>query len=199
VIDEAARFDKLAPAYDLSILPAELAIGRRRKRLLQRAHGDVLEIGIGTGRTLRFYPSDSRISGVDVSGEMLERARRRAAKLGRAVELRKMPADTLEFGDASFDAVVSSLVFCSVEAADRALREIRRVLRPGGELLMVEHIRPQGWLGRLFDWLDPWFYRQSCHVNRRTPEYVSAAGFDIVDEERWLRGVFASVRAIPKP
>ena len=195
VIDESARFDKLAPVYDLSILPVEMVVRRRRARLLEHAHGDVLEIGVGTGRTLRFYPRDSRITGIDVSREMLERARIRVARLGRAADLQLMPAGQLTFADASFDVVVSSLVFCSVEAADLAMQEIRRVVRPGGKLLMTEHIRPSGWLGRLFDRLDPWFYRQSCHLNRRTPERVRAAGFEVTEEHRWLWGIFATLRA----
>ena len=196
VIDEATRFDKLAPTYDLSILPAELVVRGWRAELLRRAHGEVLEIGIGTGRALRCYPPDARITGIDVSREMLSRARSRAARLGRAVDLRVMSAGELRFPDASFDAVVCSLVFCAIEATDRALHEIGRVLRPGGELLMVEHIRPGGRLGRLFDWLDPWFYRQSCHLNRRTPERVRTAGFEIVEEHRRLWGIFAGLRAL---
>jgi len=129
---------------------------------------------------------------------MLERARRRARRLRMDVDLRVMPAEQLEFSDGSFDTVVSSLVFCSVTDPARALAEIRRVLRPEGQLLMVEHVRPLGHrLGRLFDRLDPWWYRRSCHLARRTPDAVCNAGFEVLEEERWLKGVFASIQAIP--
>jgi phosphatidylethanolamine/phosphatidyl-N-methylethanolamine N-methyltransferase len=194
-IDETARFDRQAPYYDLSILPVEWVINRRRRRLLAHARGDVLEIGVGTGRTLSLYPPECRLTGVEPSEKMLERGRRRAARLGRPIDLRLMSVESLEFPADSFDTVASSLVFCSVEEPARALAEIRRVLRPGGQLLMIEHIRARDWLGRLFDRLDPWFYQQSCHLNRRTPEDVRAAGFEVVADERWLFGAFASLRA----
>ena len=194
-IDEAARFDRLAPWYDLSIKPAELAINRRRRELLAQARGDVLELGVGTGQTLRLYPPDCRLTGIDPSQKMLERARHKAQRLGRQVDLRPMSAEALDFPAASFDTVVSSLVFCSVDDPSRALAEARRVLRPGGQLLMIEHIRPHGRLGHAFDRVDPWFYQQSCHLNRRTPDYVREAGFELAAEEGWLFGIFSAVQA----
>ena len=170
LIDEAARFDRMAPFYDLSIAPVELVIQRRRRQLPAQAHGDVLELGVGTGRSLRLYPLDCRLTGIDPSQRMLDRARRKAVRLGRHVDLRLMSAESLDFPDAAFDTIVSSLVFCSVDDPSRALTEAHRVLRPGGQLLMIEHVRPPGRLGRLFDRMDPWFYQQSCHLNhvRRT-------------------------------
>ncbi|MHB8621419.1 MAG: class I SAM-dependent methyltransferase [Chloroflexota bacterium] len=195
-IDEASRFDELARWYDMAIAPAEWLIQRRRKELLAKAQGDVLEVGIGTGRTLPFYPPGCRVTGVDTSGKMLERACRRARWLGMAVDLRLMPAEQVDFAGGSFDTVVSSLVFCSVSDPQRALAELRRVLRPAGQLLMVEHVRPNSrLLGRLFDRLDAWWYRRSCHLARRTPDAVRTAGFSVVEEQRWLRGVFAIIRA----
>jgi len=198
IADEAQRFDELARWYDVAIAPAEWLIHRRRKQLLARAHGDVLEVGIGTGRTLAFYPPGCRVTGIDPSREMLERARRRARRLKVQVDLRLMAAEQLEFAEDSFDTVVSSLVFCSVIDPDRALAEIGRVLRPQGQLLMIEHVRPDTHrLGRLFDRLDPWWYRRSCHLARRTPDAVGKAGFEVLEEERWLKSVFVALRATP--
>src|SRR5712692_7286052 len=194
-IDEAARFDRLAPWYDLSIKPAELVIYRRRRELLAQARGDILELGVGTGQTLRLYPPGCRLTGIDPSEKMLERARRKARRMGRKADLRLRSAEALDFPTAAFDTVVSSLVFCSVDDPSRALAEAHRVLRPGGQMLMIEHIRPPGRYGRLFDRLDPWFYQQSCHLNRSTPEDVRKAGFELVSDERWLFGAFAAVRA----
>jgi phosphatidylethanolamine/phosphatidyl-N-methylethanolamine N-methyltransferase len=158
----------------------------------------VLEAGIGTGRTLALYPPGCRITGIDPSARMLERARRRAGRLHLNVDLRQMAAEQLDFADASFDTVSTSLTFCSVADPSGALAEMRRVLRPDGQLLMVEHVRPSAQrLGRLFDRLDPWWYERSCHLARRTPDDVRAAGFHVLDEQRWFKGVFAAIRAQP--
>jgi ubiquinone/menaquinone biosynthesis C-methylase UbiE len=194
-IDEAARFDRLARWYDFCIKPAEWLISRHRRELLAKAHGEVLEVGVGTGKTLHLYPPHCRLTGIDPSQKMIERARQKAAKLGLDVTLREMAAEALDFPASTFDTCAASLTFCSVADPRLALGEIHRVVRPGGQLLMVEHIRPRGRLGSLSDRLDPWYYRQSCHINRRTPEYVREAGFEVVLEERWLWGVFAAVQA----
>jgi len=199
-VDEAARYDELAPWYDLAIAPVEWLIRRRRTRLLAGARGDVLEVGGGTGRTLRLYPPDCRITGIDPSEKMLERARRRGARVRLEVHVRHIAAEQLAFEDASFDTVSSSLTFCSVADPKRALAERRRVLRPYGQLLMIEHVRPPGrYLGRLFDRLDPWWYKRSCHLARRTPDDVRAGEFGVVEEQRWLKGALVAIRAQVEP
>jgi ubiquinone/menaquinone biosynthesis C-methylase UbiE len=194
-IDEAARYDRLAPFYDLAILPTQLLIGRRWRWLLRQAKGRVLEIGIGTGATLRLYPPDSNVVGLDVSQRMLERAGRRARGMGRWIPLIRATADQLPFVDCSFETVVVSLVLCSVADLATVMTEIKRVLAPGGRILMLEHIRPPGALGALFDRLDPFWYRQSCHLNRASVDEIERAGFRIDHQQRWLRGIFAQVVA----
>jgi phosphatidylethanolamine/phosphatidyl-N-methylethanolamine N-methyltransferase len=194
-IDEMVRWDRQAPTYDFLIKPTEWIVGRRRARLLAEASGNVLEIGVGTGRTFALYRPDVRLSGIDLSTQMLDHARQTAERLGRQVELRQMGAEELHFSDDSFDCVVTSLVFCSVGDPARALAEIRRVLRPGGRLLMLEHVRAVGRLGNLFDRLEPWYYRQSCHLNRETAEDVRRAGFEAQHEERWVKGAFMALAA----
>jgi phosphatidylethanolamine/phosphatidyl-N-methylethanolamine N-methyltransferase len=193
--DEGERYDHIAPYYDLTIKPLDAIIGGRRRELLSHARGEVLEVGIGTGRTLPQYPTDVHITGIDPAAKMLAVARRRAQRLGLAVDLQVMSAEHLRFPAASFHTVVSSLAFCSIPDPDAALREIRRVLRPGGQLLLVEHIRPRGGLGWLFDHLDPWYYRVSCHLNRQLPAHLVQAGYVIRRDERWLHGMFMVVQA----
>ena len=147
-------YDRTARFYDLMDGPMDWLGGRRRRaRVLGRAEGEVLEVGIGTGRNLSHYPSAVRLTGVDLSEQMLARAVRRAAKLGAEVSLEHADVERLPFAADTFDTVAATCVFCSVADPATALREIRRVLRPHGTLHMMEHIRPaREPLGRLAAW-----------------------------------------------
>ena len=190
-----ARYDRVAAVYDLCIIPTEALVRRERRRLLSQARGRTLELGIGTGASLAFYPPDRRVYGVDPSPEMLRRAIGRARSLHRPLGTAVMVAEALGYADATFDTVVATLVFCSVEDPMGALAEARRVLRPGGTLLLLEHVRPEGRLGRLFDRLDPWWVKRSCHLNRRTGELMTEAGFHIQSERRWAKSIFRAISA----
>jgi SAM-dependent methyltransferase len=131
-----------AAVYDPLSARSERKFGADLKRqLLANAHGRVLEIGVGTGLSFLHYPPDVELAGVEPSPHMLKRARRRAAELGRKVELVEAPAEQLPFADDSFDTVVSLTVLCTVRDAQRTLGEIRRVLRPGGRFVFLEHVR----------------------------------------------------------
>ena len=179
-------YDRIAPIYDWFEAPMDQIGGRaRRERVIAGARGRVLEIGIGTGRNLELYPSggEVEVTGVDISRRMIERAQRRARKLGRGAEIRRADAQALPFPDASFDTVTATCVFCSVADPVRGLSEARRVLRPGGEARLLEHVRPENpVLGKLFDWLTPLTRRLfGPEINRRTEANVRAAGFEIVD------------------
>src|SRR3990170_4366186 len=138
------RYDRVAPFYDLEQAFGErLFFGRLRHELWAMMPEDarVLEIGVGTGVNMPHYPRDARVSAIDVSDRMLGRARKRAERLGVPVELAQMDAQHLDFPDASFDAVVATFVFCSVPDPVAGVREVRRVLRSGGKLLLLEHVR----------------------------------------------------------
>ena len=115
--------------------------GKARVWACSRATGKVLEIGIGTGRNLAHYPKDVRVTGIDISEAMLERARVRAKTLGSSAELRAGDAQTLEFPDESFDTVVSTFSLCSIPDDRRAIAEAARVLRRGGKFVLAEHVR----------------------------------------------------------
>ena len=170
-----------------------------KRKLLTHAHGRVLEIGVGTGRSFAHYPDVDELVGVEPSEPMLRRARQRAAELGRHMTLVEAPAEALPFEDGSFDTVVSLAVLCTVDDQSRALQEVRRVLRPGGTFVFLEHVRsPDPKLARRQDLLDrPWgWVAGGCHPNRRTLETIEAAGFDLVEvEQRDLPDIPRLVRA----
>ncbi len=151
--------------------------------------GRVLEVGAGTGGNFsRYPPSVTELVATEPDPYMLERARKRAAGLERPVELHEAPAEHLPFEDASFDAVVSMLVLCSVNDTPRALAEIKRVLKPGGELRFLEHVRYDGWFGGACqDLLAPaWrWLGAGCNPNRRTAEAIADAGFTIAEIHRF--------------
>ena len=177
------RYNRVAPFYDLEqALGERLLFGRRRRDLWARVaeHGRLLEIGVGTGINLSYYPRAARVTAIDISERMLERAKARAERLGVAVELSLMDSQHLTFDDASFDVVVSTFVFCSVPDPVAGLREAHRVLRPGGKLLLLEHVRSENPVaGKLMDWLSPVVVRATgANINRRTVENVRLAGFD---------------------
>lgn len=178
-----ARYDRNARLYDLIESPMEQAAFRRWRKQLwaQVPGGRVLEVGVGTGKNFPYYPKDARVTAVDLSGRMLEQARRRAIHQGIAVELLQMDAQALAFPDGSFDCVVATFVFCSVPNPVLGLSELRRVCKPGGKILLLEHVRPESlWLGKLFDLLNPIAVRLTgANINRRTVENVLRAGLEI--------------------
>lgn len=196
---EVARvYDRVAGIYDLYTSPMEAMGGREaRRRLLGRARGRVLELGIGTGWSLPFYPADVELTAVDISPRMLSRARRRARDLGRDVTLDVADIEHLPYPDASFDTVSAMCVFCSVADPVQGLREAARVTRPGGSVLLFEHVRPTTpLLGRLADVVSPWSRRLfGPELNRRTEQNVEKAG--LATQELRRRGIFREVVAVP--
>lgn len=165
----------------------------RRRRLLASARGDVLELGAGTGLNLPHYPEElHRLVLTEPEEHMARRLRRRLDWLGRRAELVRAPADTLPFDDECFDTVVSTLVLCTVGDPEGALAEIRRVLRPDGSLLFLEHVRADD--PRLARWQDRlhgawWSFADGCNCNRPTLELLREQGFEVsvADRARWRR------------
>ena len=184
----AAVFDRI-----FSSLEQRFA-GERRRRLLEAARGRVLDVGAGTGANLPHYPLNrvSELVLLDVGRGMLARAGRRAETLGRPVELREASAERLPFADASFDTVVFTWSLCTIPDPARALSEARRVLRPDGSLLVMEHVRArEPGLARWQDRVTPvWrVVGAGCHPNRDTRRNIEAAGFvfESADEGRETR------------
>ena len=174
--------------YDACCAVCErLGLDRWRRWLVDGAAGSVLDVGCGTGRNLPLYRPTMRVIGVDVSAIALARARRRRPD----VPLVQADAEALPFRPASFDTVVSGLVFCSVPDAACALGEVKRVLRPDGTLRMLEHVRStRAFKARLQDRWQPLWTRVTggCRWNRDTETAVARAGFDIDPEGRRARG-----------
>jgi ubiquinone/menaquinone biosynthesis C-methylase UbiE len=167
-------------------------LGRWRRWLVEGARGRTLDLGCGTGRNLPWLPAGARAVGVDPSPPAIRRARRRAP----AVPLVIARAEALPFRDGTFDTVLSGLVFCSVGDPARGLAEVRRVLRPGGMLRMLEHVRAATpWHARIQDVLQPaWTWiAGGCHPNRDTETTVGHAGF-VIDERR-AQGTMRRFRA----
>ncbi len=178
-----ARYDRIAPVYDLLETGMEaLRLRHWREMTWQRARGPrVLELGVGTGKNFSFYPPGIGVTAIDISPRMLERARERAERDSVAVKLLLADAQALPFPDASFDTVVATFVFCSVPDPIQGLQEARRVLVPGGQLLLLEHVlsrRPL--LGALMRLANPIVVRLTgANIDRETVTNVARAGFDL--------------------
>lgn len=185
------RWDRKARLYDLLTAPAERMMGLARGRgwVFERVpKGRVLEVGAGTGKNLALYPAGSAVVTTDLSVSMLARAIEKAGRPPGSGRFVVTDTEDLAFKDGVFDAVVATCVFCSVPDPVRGLREIRRVLRKGGEAVLLEHMRPRGVLGRLFDLLDPIVSRLiGPHINRRTLDNIREAGLLLAEE----RNVFS--------
>ena len=197
---EPPIFDRLATPYDRGMAPLErLWLRQMREQLVPRARGRVLEIGIGTGANMPFYPPLTSLTAVDESTDMLAVARRRAIALGQDPLLGQMDTEHLAFPSGAFDTVVASLVMCSVVNPRTALAELRRVLcSPGGQILLLEHTRPHvtplGWLADAAN--VPWYALQGrCHLNRETHKTVAQAGFLLEHTETKGGGLFRLIVA----
>jgi ubiquinone/menaquinone biosynthesis C-methylase UbiE len=190
--------DKEAPRYDRQISFFErILFGDGRRWVCSQAEGDVLELAIGTARNLRFYPNDVRVTGVELSPEMLAIASRRAEDLGREANLRLGDVQALEFPDESFDTVVCTLGLCTIPDDRKAAIEAHRVLRPGGRLLLMEHVRSPSLPVRAVErMLDPLSVRfQGDHLLRDPLDYLASAGFDVERAERSKWGIVERVAA----
>jgi ubiquinone/menaquinone biosynthesis C-methylase UbiE len=191
-------YEKQAPRYDRSIAFWEKLLFRDgRQWVCSRAQGEVLEVAIGTGRNLTFYPAGVRLTGIDLSPAMLERARERAGELGMEVDLREGDAQDLPFPGGSFDTVVCTLSLCNVPDDRRAVAEMKRVLRPGGRLLLLDHIRAASGLGRAVQKALEfvWVRLEGEHLLRRPLEHAKAEGLRIEERERYKRGIVERVSA----
>jgi ubiquinone/menaquinone biosynthesis C-methylase UbiE len=193
------KWDKYAPRYDRDIGFFErIQFGGGREWVCSQAHGDVLEVAVGTGRNLRFYPESVRLTGIDFSPAMLDIARARAAELGREIDLREGDAQALPFPDASFDTVVCTLGLCGFPDERTAIAEMHRVLRPGGTLLLLDHVGSHHTLIHLGQrLLEKLTVRMIGDYQTRRPlPLVEQAGFVIQQQQRLKAGTVERLAAV---
>jgi ubiquinone/menaquinone biosynthesis C-methylase UbiE len=196
----SAKYDRFARWYDwLEAIPNLLGLSRLRRILLRRASGKVLEVAVGTGKNLPYYPRDCRIIALDLSSEMLRVARNRAAKLSVQVFFLVADAEALPFSDKTFDTVVSSLSTCTFPDPVAALEEMARVCRHEGRVLLLEHGRSdRERLGRWQDrHADQFAKPLGCHWNREPLDMVRKAGLEVNTARRFFFGIFDQIEAAP--
>lgn len=178
------RYDRIAPLYDLLEAMMEgLLFKRWRERLWNKVEGHhILEVGVGTGKNFSFYPKAARMTAVDFSPKMLRQAERKKALRQIKVDLQLMDVQALCYADNSFDTVIASFVFCSVPSPNKGLKELYRVCKPGGQVLLLEHVLSSypaiAWL---MNRLNPIVLALvGANINRNTVKNVKACGFSKV-------------------
>jgi ubiquinone/menaquinone biosynthesis C-methylase UbiE len=194
-------YDDLANGYDKKIWFDQhiLGVARQRKQLMSQARGRVLDVACGTGLNLPFFSSASEIVAIDLSQRMLDAAHRKAPGLNLNIQAQIMDAEKLEFADASFDTVTSSLSTCTFPDPIQALREMKRVCRPGGLILLLEHGHSNmPWFADFQDRNVLPHYQQNagCRWNQEPLDLVESAGLKILNAKRFGLGMFHAITAI---
>ncbi len=182
-------YDKFAKGYDKAFAPFEnrfLADWRRETLSYLPENARLLEVGAGTGANFRFYPPFDKAVAGEISYKMLEIARGKA----NLIELVQTDAETLPFAANSFDAALATLVFCSIAKPENAFRELRRVVKPNGKIILLEHVRPKNRLGIFFDALNIFTVALiDDHFNRQTAELAESSGLKILAVKKKAFGI----------
>jgi ubiquinone/menaquinone biosynthesis C-methylase UbiE len=177
------KWDNAARTFDLMNRGIELRYGEKKQEWFSRSYGRTLLVAVGTGLDLQYFPSGQKVVGIDISSKMLSKAKEKTGNCTAAVEFVRADVQMLGFADSSFDSAVTSCTFCSVPDPVQGLKEIRRVMKPGGTLLMFEHVRSDiFWMGPMMDVLTRLSRKFGPDLNRRTRENISRAGFRLTRE-----------------
>ncbi|MDY0076316.1 MAG: class I SAM-dependent methyltransferase [Bacteroidales bacterium] len=184
------RYNRVAGMYDILEAPMEGIFSTWRRQMLKDVSGKTLEIGIGTGKNIPYYPENIDLTGIDFSEKMISKAKEKVSG-SKNIQLLEMDAQQMQFDDNTFDTVVTSCVFCSVPDPVQGLKEIRRVCKNGGKIFMLEHVRSdKKMLGPLMDAFNfiP-LHLVGANINRETYQNLLKAGFqaeNIELENLWL-------------
>jgi ubiquinone/menaquinone biosynthesis C-methylase UbiE len=178
------RYDRIAPYFEaLEAVMEGLFFKRWRQRLWVKVEGHhILEVGVGTGKNFAYYPTNARITAIDFSGEMLKQAKQKRDRKNTAVTLELMDVQSLCFADNSFDTVIGSFVFCSVPLATKGLKELYRVCKPGGQVLLLEHVlSSKSPIAMLMNLINPLVVSLvGANINRNTVKSVQGCPFTSV-------------------
>ncbi len=197
-----SAYDEIAVEYEKKIWFDQriLGVARLRKKLLSSATGKILEVACGTGQNLSLFAPHSEITAVDLSPKMLDVAQRNASEQGLKANFAVMDAEQLEFLDGSFDTVVSTLSTCTFPNPIRALQEIKRVCKPGGKILLLEHGHSHvSWLAKFQDRHEYQHYQNhaGCRWNQDPIDLVQSAGIRVLKNKRAVLGIFYLIEATP--
>ncbi len=202
------RYNRIAPVYDLMEgLMEKGKMDSWRQDLWDKIdeykpkdNGKLLEAGIGTGKNIIYYPDDIEIYAVDFSEKMLREAKEKADKYNKEVKLINMDIENLNFPDNHFDIIVTSCVFCSVPNPIKGLKELKRVSKPEGKIIMLEHMKthkePLGTLMDAFNWVS--LYTWGANINRETMQNIKKAGLEIVEVRDLLLDIVKEIVLQPK-
>ena len=195
-----SKYNRISPIYDIMEIPMEtMMFSNWRKDILSRLSGRVLEVGIGTGKNIPYYPDDCEVVGIDISDKMLSHAKEKA-RSSNNISLFRMDAENLGFKDESFDYVITTFVLCSIPQPVPALEEMKRVCKPDGMVINLEHMKSDNkFIASVEDLLNPITKATTgVNINRETVENVKKAGLDVTEVKNMaFKDVFRLIRSRP--
>ena len=192
---------RFAKFWDWAVRHESREAQAARAEVAGGATGRVLELGIGVGANWEHLPKGIEYSGIEPDPFMVERARKHASERGQEYDIREAPAESLPFDDATFDTVIVTLTLCTVQDVQKALAEVRRVLKPGGQLRFSEHVRAQGRVGSSLQTAFTPAWRKlgaGCHLNRATADAIRETGLEIIELKRWRQGFMPMVTGVAR-
>ncbi len=200
---QTKTYKSIARLYDILDLPFEHGRYKPLRRVLfSGLKGELLDAGVGTGRNFPFYPDGSRVTGIDLSPAMLDRAMQRRDRMGIAVDLRQMNVMKMDFADDSFDGIISTFLFCVLDTACQqpALEELCRVCRPDGTIHILEYDISENPMRRFIMKLwAPWVrFAYGAEFNRNTEQYLDAAGLDLIEKKFLYKDIIKLLSVRPK-
>ncbi|HLG85746.1 MAG TPA: class I SAM-dependent methyltransferase [Alphaproteobacteria bacterium] len=194
------KWDAAAKSFDLLARGDERRFGETKRRFFAGIRGKTLFVAAGTGNDFKFFPPGHEIVAIDISPKMLERAKLKLGTYAGEIELREMDVTALDYPDDTFDTIATICTFCSVPKPVTGLRELHRVLKPGGRILMFEHVRSHiGPLGIMQDLMTPLTRRAGPDLNRDTVGNVRRAGFRIRRIENAYLDIVRMIDASKEP